>query len=218
VSALMESRWYGKLKRKMTDHEPRHEGLTSRRNTHRSTILNIFFKTWKRHPPPSILNSGSWASAGVFITLFSSLSSLYKIHTFMKPSTTRKTAETVLPMMPPTREKPSKRFSTAAAVDATTMDVMITIVLWPREKNVPTVTGLCPDAISLLVIKSMAEMWSASKACRSPNVQDNTAVEMSFGCLLSTVPTTIHTRMLMVIRRVMIAIAGNGSRLSSGTR
>jgi hypothetical protein len=34
------------------------------------------------------------------------------------------------------------------------MLVMITIVLWPNEKKVPTVTGLCPLAMSLRVIRS----------------------------------------------------------------
>jgi hypothetical protein len=47
---------------------------------------------------------------------------------------------------------------TAAAVPATTSDVMITMVECPREKNMPTVTGRCPAAIRRRVIRSMAEM------------------------------------------------------------
>lgn len=47
---------------------------------------------------------------------------------FMIPSTIKKVAETVLPMIPPTREKAPNLDDTAAAVDATTMEVMITML------------------------------------------------------------------------------------------
>jgi hypothetical protein len=50
----------------------------------------------------------------------------------------------------------SKREDTAAAVAATTIEVMMTIVEWPSEKNVPTVTGFCPVASRRRVIRSMA--------------------------------------------------------------
>ena len=39
-----------------------------------------------------------------------------------------------------------------------------TIVEWPSEKQKPTLSGRLPSAISLRVVLSIAEMWSASKA------------------------------------------------------
>lgn len=95
----------------------------------------------------------------------------------------RNDAETDVPMIPPTLLKESNLSLIAEAVAATTRHVMITMlkavqylhleqgskvvseevqqkgsahVEWPREKNVPTVTGRCPDAISLRVMRSMA--------------------------------------------------------------
>jgi len=46
----------------------------------------------------------------------------------MAPRSSRKAAETEVPMMPPTREKAEKREETAEAVAATTMEVMMTIL------------------------------------------------------------------------------------------
>lgn len=46
----------------------------------------------------------------------------------MIPKTIKKVAETVLPMMPPTRENAPNLEETAAAVDATTMEVMTTML------------------------------------------------------------------------------------------
>ena len=45
-----------------------------------------------------------------------------------------------------------------------------TIVEWPSEKKKPTLSGRWPSAISLRVVLSIAAMWSASNACRSPSV------------------------------------------------
>ena len=45
-----------------------------------------------------------------------------------------------------------------------------TIVECPSEKKKPTLSGRCPSAISLRVVLSIALMWSASNACRSPSV------------------------------------------------
>ena len=58
----------------------------------------------------------------------SCLMSLYKMNTFMIPSTIKKVAETLLPMMPPTLENAPNRDETAAAVEATTMDVITTML------------------------------------------------------------------------------------------
>lgn len=84
-------------------------------------------------------------------------------------------------MIPPTVLKLSKRDDTAAAVAATTMDVMMTMLVQsdkpkpcidrleetyvecPREKNVPTVTGCWPVASNLRVIKSIA--WIMLDSC-----------------------------------------------------
>ena len=40
----------------------------------------------------------------------------------------------------------------------------------PRENQKPTLSGRLPSAISLRVVLSMAEMWSASNAWRIPRV------------------------------------------------
>ena len=45
-----------------------------------------------------------------------------------------------------------------------------TIVECPSEKNSPTLSGRLPSAISLRVVLSIAEMWSASNAWRMPSV------------------------------------------------
>jgi hypothetical protein len=96
--------------------------------TYRSISLNVLFNALKRQPPPSIWNSGSGASAGELIITRSCLMSLYKMNTFMIPSTIRKVAETLLPMIPPTLENAPNRVETAAAVEATTIDVITTIL------------------------------------------------------------------------------------------
>ena len=41
---------------------------------------------------------------------------------------------------------------------------------WPSEKKNPTASGRCPSFISLRVVLSIAAMWSASNAWRSPSV------------------------------------------------
>ena len=41
---------------------------------------------------------------------------------------------------------------------------------WPSENQKPTLSGRLPSAISLRVVLSIAEMWSASKAWRMPSV------------------------------------------------
>lgn len=46
----------------------------------------------------------------------------------MIPSTIKNVAETLLPMMPPTREKAPNREETAAAVEATTIEVITTML------------------------------------------------------------------------------------------
>ena len=45
-----------------------------------------------------------------------------------------------------------------------------TTVECPSEKKKPTLSGRRPSAMSLRVVLSIAAMWSASKAWRSPSV------------------------------------------------
>ena len=75
-----------------------------------------------------MVNSGSGESAGELIISRSCLMSLYRINTFMIPRTIRKVADTLLPMMPPTLENAPNLDETAAAVEATTMDVITTML------------------------------------------------------------------------------------------
>lgn len=99
------------------------------------------------------------------------------MNTFMIPSTIRKVADTLLPMMPPTLENAPNFDETAAAVEATTMEVMTTMldtdqflerekvrvgfkyVECPSEKNVPTVTGRWPAAMRRRVMRSIACLY-----------------------------------------------------------
>ncbi|KAK5631930.1 hypothetical protein RRF57_007644 [Xylaria bambusicola] len=112
-------------------------------------------------PPTS---PGSMCGSGSARTLRRVPTRRYSTHPLPRHSRIRTAALTLVPMMPPTYWKPSKRSRRAPAVAATTMHIMMMMVEWPREKNVPTVTGRWPDATRRRVIRSMAAMWSASKA------------------------------------------------------
>ena len=97
-----------------------------------------------------------------------------RIRRFSSPITTRKTPETLVPRRPPT--------SFSWPLSLTTLWTMVlaakprrtairkTTVECPSEKKKPTATGRFPSCSSLRVELSMAEMWSASKAWRSPKV------------------------------------------------
>ena len=84
----------------------------------------------------------------------------------------RNPAETSVPAIPPAVSKAEFGLTTApnTARAATTMPAptAITTLAWPREKKNPEASGRWPSAISLRVVLSMAEMWSASKACLNP--------------------------------------------------
>ena len=45
-----------------------------------------------------------------------------------------------------------------------------TTLEWPSEKKKPTPSGRFPSPTSFRVVLSMAAMWSASKAWRTPSV------------------------------------------------
>ena len=57
---------------------------------------------------------------------------------------------------------------TAPAAMAMTKAMITTTDEWPKAKNSPVPSGLCPWPISLRVTLSMAAMWSASTPWRSP--------------------------------------------------
>ena len=61
--------------------------------------------------------------------------------------------------------------NTARAAKVMPTPTATTIVEWPKEKKKPLPSGRLPSAISLRVVLSMQEMWSASKACRNPRNQ-----------------------------------------------
>ena len=50
-----------------------------------------------------------------------------------------------------------------------------TIVEWPSEKKNPVPSGRLPSCSSFRVVLSIAAMWSASNACRRPNVYASAA-------------------------------------------
>ncbi len=79
------------------------------------------------------------------------------------PMATRKTPEIAGPRIP-------VLVCTEAAPRANSAARPKTIVEWPSEKKKPTLTGRWPSAMSLRVVLSIAAMWSASKAWRSPSV------------------------------------------------
>src|SRR6185437_16144464 len=84
----------------------------------------------------------------------------------------RNAAETTVPMVPPVLWKAESGLTTApntarAATVMPTPTATITVE-WPKEKKNPVPSGRFPSAISLRVVLSMQEMWSASNACRNP--------------------------------------------------
>ena len=91
------------------------------------------------------------------------------------PSSQRNTPDTEAPMTPviACSRDPSSSTSPASAFTPTDSSSARpkTIVEWPRENQKPTDSGLrLPSASSFRVVLSIAAMWSASKACRIPNV------------------------------------------------
>ncbi len=85
-------------------------------------------------------------------------------------------------MVPPTVSYAESGLTTAPKT-ARAANVMPTptatiTVEWPKEKKNPLPSGRLPSAISLRVVLSMQEMWSASNACRKPRNQAVTATPM----------------------------------------
>ena len=73
-----------------------------------------------------------------------------------------------MPTTPPTSRTASSWPCRAAAVAAIAAAARSTTVEWPSEKKNPTESGRLPSCISLRTTLSMAAMWSASTAWRSP--------------------------------------------------
>jgi hypothetical protein len=96
--------------------------------TYRSMSLNIFFSTWNKQPPPSTFHPSSSSPSLNVRTFLICLISLYRMYIFIIPRIIRNVALTELPMMPPTLPKALNLSETAAAVEATTMEVMTTIL------------------------------------------------------------------------------------------
>lgn len=71
------------------------------------------------------------------------------MYAFIRPSRIRNAALTEVPMIPPTVLKLSKRSETAAAVAATTIDVMITILGWVSF-------GLILNEVTVLTLSGQA--------------------------------------------------------------
>lgn len=163
----------------------------------RSTMRNSFRNTLAMNPTPSRLNCPTASSSppppspsppsppsppappdplpALAASSARSLpTSLPSTHALPAHSTSRNAALTAVPTTLPTREKPSKRSRSAPLVAATTTHVTTTTVEWPSENHVPTDTGReLPPALANTrrrVVRSMAAMWSASSAWRSPSV------------------------------------------------
>ena len=93
----------------------------------------------------------------------------------------RNNAETAVPMTPPISRIVANCWLNAMAVAPMAIDARTTTVEWPSEKNSPTATGRWPCCISLRVTLSIAAMWSASIAWRSPRPYANRAVPKTTG-------------------------------------
>jgi hypothetical protein len=86
------------------------------------------------------------------------------------PISHRNTPDTLAPMMPPTCWKSAMCDSTTLAATARPRQSASKMLECPSEKRNPTPSGRSPFCSMKRVVSSIAEMWSASKAWRSPKV------------------------------------------------
>ena len=112
----------------------------------------------------------------------------------------RNVADTAVPTKPPTCLAVSNRSCMAAAVAAIASDARMTMVEWPSENHSPTVCGRFPSCISLRTTLSMAAMWSASTAWRSPNTQASSAIPSSAGRSWNATQAQVQAMTLAAIR------------------
>ena len=82
----------------------------------------------------------------------------------------RNVPDTPAPTYPPQCWRLGILDFTADAASARLAASEKTIVEWPSEKKKPVPSELFPSWRNLRVVLSIAAMWSASKAWRSPNV------------------------------------------------
>lgn len=97
-------------------------------STHRSINLNSLLHTLNSGPPPVPAQGSGVLSSPFSIMVFNCTHSFHRIHIFSILRMMRNAAETEVPMIPPTLLKEPNRSETAAAVAATTIEVMITIL------------------------------------------------------------------------------------------
>jgi hypothetical protein len=90
------------------------------------------------------------------------------------PISNRNEPETTGPTRPVALWRVESSFATAplrpCTPTVTSTPSAKTIVECPSEKKNPTLSGRWPSFMSLRVVLSIAAMWSASKAWRSPSV------------------------------------------------
>jgi hypothetical protein len=181
-----------------------------------SMNLKTFLKSRTMIPPPSkskpaTVPSGaacrSPTSSSRRTTLMRCMS-FHNIQALPIPSKMRTPALTPVPIIFPTFRNPSNLLSSAPLVAATTIHVIITIVECPRLNQVPTVTGFEPVATRRRVMRSIADIWSASRACRRPKVYERRAFDAKRGCERRTIATTAHMMRFTRIMRAIIRIAG----------
>ena len=86
----------------------------------------------------------------------------------------RNVAASEVPMTPPRVSYPdfgsTMAPKTARAAMASPAPATMMMQECPRAKKNPVPSGRRPSAVGLRVVLSIAEMWSASKACRAPRV------------------------------------------------
>ena len=91
----------------------------------------------------------------------------------------RNPADSTVPIAPPavsyTELGSTTAPNTARAATVIPTPTATMTVEWPNEKKNPVPSGFLPSAMSLRVVLSMHEMWSASNACRNPRSQAVTA-------------------------------------------
>ena len=103
----------------------------------------------------------------------------------------RKPAEKIVAMTLPAALSVSNCASALAVAAIATEAIRIT-ALCPIANHRPTLIGRVPSCISLRVTLSIAAMWSASTAWRSPSVQASSAVPSMAGAAWNRLPAQIH--------------------------
>ena len=97
-----------------------------------------------------------------------------RITTLIAAMMYRKNPDTSVPIQPVTWCRLESSFLTGPSSERTPREIRNastnTIVECPSENQNPTLSGRLPSRISLRVVLSIADMWSASNACLRPSV------------------------------------------------